>query len=254
MTLLPLPHAGRRYSIERRVLLSDTTPQGRLRLDALARVLHDVATLDNTDAPLADKGLWVIRSIDLDVATWPRYLDELEVTTAVSGTGRAWAERRTDITVAGRTVVAAATLWVNTNPSTGAPASLPAGFDEVYGAAAAGRHVRPSLVLHEPTAAPELVIHLDVRLSDLDIVDHVNNAVHLAFVEEALWRGQIAHATLEPSCQLRIEFRRSLPRGPRATVTLYRADDVVITVGDDDGVSSIARVTRSNLATSLPAT
>lgn len=244
MPLVPLPAQGRRYQQRRRVLLSDTTPEGRTRLDALARFLHDVATLDNTEAPLADKGLWVIRSIELDIATWPRYLDELDVITAVSGTGRAWAERRTDLARDGELLVSAAAIWVNTNPQTGAPASLPEGFEAVYGEAAQGRRVRPTLVLAEPDAAPDLDLELDLRLADLDIVDHVNNAVHLALVEEALWRAG-ASATLDGApTGVRVEFPRALPKGERARVRAWLGAEPIVTIGDTDGTSSLTRVER----------
>lgn len=243
MPLAPLPDQGRRYDDHRRVLLSDTTPDGRLRLDAIARFLHDIATLDNTDAPLVDKGLWVIRSIDIEIFSWPRYLDAVDLTTAVSGTGRAWAERRTDLSVRGELLVSAAAVWVNTRPDTGAPASLPDGFDEVYGEAAAGRRVRPSLVITTPDTEPEATWHLDLRRSDLDIVDHVNNAIHLALVEEALWRAGLTAALTEPT-HVRIEFPRSLPGGSAATVSLWGTDPLTIVVGDDEGPSSVTAIER----------
>lgn len=241
MPLVPLPDQGRRYDDRRRVLLSDTTPDGRLRLDAIARFLHDIATLDNTDAPLADKGLWVIRSIDIEVFAWPRYLDAVALTTAVSGTGRAWAERRTDLSVRGDLLVGAAAVWVNTRPDTGTPASLPEGFDEVYGEAAGGRRVRPSLVIDPPTGEPGAIWRIDLRRSDLDIVDHVNNAIHLALVEEALWRADLA-AILDAPAHVRIEFPRSLPGGSTATVSLWRTDPLIVVVGDDEGPSSITAI------------
>jgi acyl-ACP thioesterase len=237
-----MPHSGRRYELGRHVLLSDTTPDGRMRLDAIARVLHDVATLDNTDAPLVDKGLWVIRSIELEITAWPRYLDALEVATAVSGTGRAWAERRTDLAVGGETLVAAAALWVNTRADTGAPATLPTGFDEVYGEAAGGRRVRPTLEIARPERAPDWQTEAELRRADLDIIDHVNNAVHLALVEEALWRADREDRLSRPA-RVRIEFPRGLAGTERAALALWEhAGEILVEVADAEGPSSLTRI------------
>jgi hypothetical protein len=40
---LPLPTVGRRFTGGQRVRLGDTDPHGRLRPDAAARYMHDVA-------------------------------------------------------------------------------------------------------------------------------------------------------------------------------------------------------------------
>ena len=44
-----LPESGRRFSVVRKVRLGDVTPKGRLRLDAVARYLQDIATDDSLD-------------------------------------------------------------------------------------------------------------------------------------------------------------------------------------------------------------
>ena len=47
---MPLPSAGRTFTGERIVRLGDVSPAGRLRLDAVARYLQDIATDDAVDA------------------------------------------------------------------------------------------------------------------------------------------------------------------------------------------------------------
>jgi acyl-ACP thioesterase len=60
---------ARRFSARRPIRLSDTDATGRLRLDAVARYLQDVAADDVLDAGWApDEHIWVVRRSNLDVA------------------------------------------------------------------------------------------------------------------------------------------------------------------------------------------
>ena len=68
--LVPRPARGRRYAHERRVRLSDTGPDGVLRLDGLARYLQDVATDDWSDASLDPQGTWVVRRTVVRAWRW----------------------------------------------------------------------------------------------------------------------------------------------------------------------------------------
>ena len=90
--------AGRSYTARRRVRLGDATPNGRLRLDAVARYLQDVANDDGRDADWSDPHWWVVRRTVIDVRTFPVYLQEVDLTTWCGGVGSHWAERRTRIT------------------------------------------------------------------------------------------------------------------------------------------------------------
>src|SRR5947209_18006590 len=88
---------GRRFELEMRPGLSDCTPSGRIRLDALARWLQDVAFADVEDAGLADSAVWVVRRARLHVRRFPRFHERFQLATFCSGLGRAWAERRPTI-------------------------------------------------------------------------------------------------------------------------------------------------------------
>ena len=70
-TMVPLPDVGRRFSPCRRVRLGDASPGGRLRLDAVARYLQDVANDDAEDAGLANPASWVVRRTTIEVRPRP---------------------------------------------------------------------------------------------------------------------------------------------------------------------------------------
>ena len=183
---MPLPALGRRFTGSRPVRLGDVEPSGRLRLDATARYLQDVASDDAADAGLASG--WVARRTLIDVLR-PAVLGErLELTTFCSGTGRSWAERRTSITGDSGARTEAVSLWVQVDAASGRPTPLDAGFDARYGEAAGGRRVSSRLVLPPPPAGAAVRSWI-VRAVDIDPLDHVNNATQWAILEEVLPAG-----------------------------------------------------------------
>ena len=95
-------------------------------------------------------------------------------------------------------------IWVHTDPATGAPSPLPAGFDAVWGVTAAGRKV--SARLRHPAPPPDAPRRAwPLRATDIDVVGHVNNAAYWAAIEEELARrGRPRVRTAE------IEFRSGL--------------------------------------------
>ena len=95
--LVPRPDRGR--SFEREVVpgLADATASGRVRLDAIARWLQDIAYADIVDAGLAGRGAWVVRRARLRVEAFPRFGEPVVVRTFCSAAGRVAAERRTTV-------------------------------------------------------------------------------------------------------------------------------------------------------------
>src|SRR5687768_5948324 len=141
-SMVPLPSEGRVVRTERRVRLGDVSPAGRLRLDALVRYLQDVATDDSRDAGLDPSKQWVVRRTALEVRELPVYEGMVQLATWCGGIGSHWAERRTSITGGDRSLVEAATLWVQVDEATMRPARVDGRFHEVYARAAQGRTVR----------------------------------------------------------------------------------------------------------------
>ena len=199
-TFVARPGLGRVVTIARDVGLADVRPDSTLRLDAIARFLQDVADHDAVTAEV-DGGLWVLRRMALHVARTPRFRAELSCSTWCSGVGARWAERRTDLVFGELTCVQAGALWVHVDPTTGAPARLPEGFDALWGATANGRRVRANL-RHAAPPADARTDQWPLRATDVDVLDHVNNAAYWAPVEEELARRGRPRVT-----DAEIEFR-----------------------------------------------
>ena len=77
--------------------IADAIGGGRVRLDAIARWLQDVAYADLLDAGFDEGGVWIVRRVRLRVDSFPRFGEPVTLRTYCSGLGRFAAERRTTI-------------------------------------------------------------------------------------------------------------------------------------------------------------
>lgn len=196
LDFLPPSTDGRRFSGGQRVRLGDTDPQGRLRPDAAARYLHDVAGDDWDDTGIGTGDLWVVRRTAMRLTAtgrWPNIGESVRATTWCSGIGAAWAERRTDLAVDGAVLVETEALWVPLD-ATGRPRRISPEFRGVYESASAGRRVSGRVTLTEvPDDAERRPWPL--RRADLDVAGHVNNAASWAALVDVAERP-VASAVL----------------------------------------------------------
>lgn len=231
-----LPERGRRFTHERLVRLGDVTVSGRLRLDALARYLQDVASDDVRDAGI--DAPWVMRRLALTVGTLPRFDEMVELVTFASGAGPRIAERRTTVTVDGRVGAEAVAIWVYVDAESGRPAPLEDWFFELYGEASGGRRVSSRLRLPGPPA-DAATRPWPLRASDFDVLGHVNNAVYWEAVEDELAR--IARGRRIVAAEL--EHKAPVEPGDALDVrTVVDGDALAVWLSSGDTVRTAARV------------
>ncbi|MHB1907024.1 MAG: acyl-ACP thioesterase domain-containing protein [Acidimicrobiales bacterium] len=222
---------SRRYLGAATVRLGDVDPNGRLRVDALARYLQDVATDDwnDTGLVLESDDVWLVRRTGLRRvagARWPGYLEGLELATWCAGTGGAWAERRTDVLLDGVVVIETVALWVPTDLE-GRPVRMRESFFAAYGEAARARRVS-SRVGVPPMSEGATRRPWPTRRSDLDLVGHVNNA--------AVWEV-VTEVAPGPLGAASVVHHGALERGD--DVALVEGDRVAwLVVGDEVRVSA----------------
>ena len=185
--IVPPPASGRVFEQTVRAGLGDAAPSGRVRLDAMAGWLQDVAYADVEDAGLVEAASWVVRRVRLVVPAFPRFGDTMTLRTFCSGLGRMWAERRTTISGPGGDVEAVA-VWIHLDRDTLRPKPFSPAEFEVYGEAAGGRQIKARL--RHPVPGPDAARSPWVfRATDTDIADHVNNAAYWQPLEERLLAG-----------------------------------------------------------------
>jgi acyl-ACP thioesterase len=189
------------YAHAPQVGLADVAPDGRVRLDALARWLQDAAWADVVDSGIEDDGVWVVRRLELRVGRFPYFGETPAVETWCSGVGKLWAERSSTVRSDGGGLVEAVALWVHLDPTGSRPRPLPPGFDAVY---PSDRRVKARL--HHPAEPPPAAQRAPwrFRAAELDLAGHVNNSAYWQILEE---ENPAANGTYE------IEHRAPAPAG-----------------------------------------
>lgn len=245
---VPLPAAGRTVSSARAVRLGDVSPRGRLRLDALACYLQDVANDDARSSGIADPDGWVVRRTAFLIDRHAVLAETVTLTTFCSGIGPRWAERRTVIRGDRGAVAEAVSLWVAVDAGTGRPRRLDADFAAVYGPSAGGRTVSARLVHQDPTRDPRddrgedpaPGLPFPLRFADFDPFGHVNNAVHWAMLEEVLAGEVLAGGS---SLLVELEYRRAIERDAEVSLVVSRTGEgAMVWITDGLGPAASARV------------
>jgi acyl-ACP thioesterase len=205
--LVPIPSQGRTFAESRRVRLTDMDAHGRLRLDAVARFLQEIA-IDDVDETGwgAPDHLWFVRRMRVDVLE-PFIGDRsVELVTWCSGLATVAAGRRWSLTGDRGGRIEVDSVWIHLDADQ-RPARI-ARFDS-YAEAAGERRVstRPQLA-DPPTDGPRSPWPL--RASDVDLHGHVNNTVYWQAIEHVLLA-----AGPEPGRPLRafLDFRAPLDLG-----------------------------------------
>lgn len=207
---------------------------GRLRLDALARFLQDVAIDDVQETGWGmPEHLWFVRRIRIDLVR-PFLSDTtVQLTTWCSGVaalaaGRRWSIRGDD---GGRAEVDS--VWIHLDAA-GSPARI-----ESFGPyleAAGDRRVTTRLTLSRPPADAAR-IPWPLRATDVDLHGHVNNTVHWQAIECLL-----PELGIDPRRPVRgeLEYHRPLDVGEQ--LTLIASEKGVAFVSGEADVKAVARV------------
>jgi acyl-ACP thioesterase len=235
------PDGARLFTLTMRPGLADCAPSGRIRLDALARWLQDVAYADVEDAGLAQSAVWVVRRTRIEVTRFPRFAETCTVRTFCSGLGRMWAERRTTIECAGIPVadVETVALWVHLDAESWRPAPFTEAEIAAYGGAPAERRITARLRHPAPGAGAERS-RWTFRATECDIAGHINNAAYWQPLEEDLLRSGD-----EPE-HLDVEMEYRTPSQPGEKLLLR--EHPRLWLASDAGETHASLLVRSGLA------
>lgn len=209
--------------------------RGRLRLDAVARFLQDVA-IDDVDETGwgAPQHLWFVRRIRVDVIEPFIFDHEVELATWCSGVAALAAGRRWSLYGDRGGRIEVDSVWVHLGPDQ-APRRIE-GFG-VYTEAAGNRRVSTKLLLPDPppgaTRSPWAL-----RSADVDVHGHLNNAAYWQAVEHHL--GELVD--LSRGVRAELDYRHPIDLGDRVDVSAWvDGGGAALAFLVDDLVAAVAR-------------
>jgi acyl-CoA thioesterase FadM len=233
----PPSETERRSSSIYRVRFDEAGPDGIARASACLRFAQDLAWLHSERRGFGrtwylDRGLaWVVRAIDLTIQTALPTGAAMIATTEVIGGRRAMARRHCDLRAEadGSPIATVVTDWVMTTTA-GVPTRVPDAFPIAFGVPLGS--FQPIRVDPGEPPAGESRRSFEVRLHELDPMGHVNNAVYVDWLDEAIDLADPAAIRVIPR-RYRLEYRAAVAPGaelvgrawPDASGWLYRLED-----------------------------
>jgi acyl-ACP thioesterase len=220
----PVPGIDNGFLAGYRVRFDEAGPDGRLRTSALLRYAQDVAwrhseQLGFDRAWYQSRGLgWVVRGCELEILQPIPIGHTLRVSTAVVGHRRIWARRLGACHLADGALAATVTTdWVLLD-ARGRIVRIPPDF----GVAFTNPEVDSEILrVAQPAGETVSTAEIRVRPADLDPLDHVNNAVYVDWLEEALDGAGWRSASEAVPRSYRLEYAASAARGDLVRIALH---------------------------------
>lgn len=215
------------YRAGYRVRFDEAGPDGRARASTILRYAQDIAWRHSEDRGFdrswyADRGRWwVVRSVDLEILAPVLMGRTVRLATAVVGHRRIWARRLGEARLVDGDVAARIlTDWVILDDR-GRLVRIPEAFGEAF----PNPELTGEIIRVPPTAVPSgaISVAIAVRHQDLDPMGHVNNAVYLDWVDDALGAAGLESATTAPR-RLKLEYVASAGPGDEIEALAWRAD------------------------------
>ena len=118
--------SGRTFATTRPARFGDLSPGGRLRLDAIARYVQDIASDDTTDAGLENDMAWVARRTAVELRTTPGFREPLALDHVLLRVRRSLGRAAGLDPAASRAPsIETVSLWVHLDAESGRPVPLP---------------------------------------------------------------------------------------------------------------------------------
>ncbi|CAM4485274.1 acyl-ACP thioesterase domain-containing protein [Nocardia ninae] len=232
------PPAGTPFETGWPVRLADTDGDQRLRLDAIARYLQDIGFehLDAVEDGDSHRG-WVVRRTVIDVLKPIQFGERVTLRRWCSGLSNRWCNMRVQICGSSGGLVETEAFLIHFGTESGVPARMSDRFMEPMLASTTEHRLRWKAALTDPAPTADTadvqVRPFPLRITDIDMLDHVNNSVYLSGVEEVL----ADHDDLKSGAHRAIiEYAKPLRSGDLVELVAHRAGsvlDIWFAVGDE---------------------
>lgn len=187
MMPVPDPHPDV-FDTEWPLRVADVDRQGRLKFDAATRHIQDIGSDQLREMGFEETHpLWIVRRTMVDMIEPIEFKDMLRLRRWCSGTSNRWCEMRVRIDGRNGGLIESEAFWININRETQGPARISDDFLEGLRRTTSEGRLRWKAYLK--AGSREDAVHVrdyPVRVSDIDIFDHMNNSVYWTVVEDYL--------------------------------------------------------------------
>src|SRR5579875_3384106 len=168
--------------------VADIDRTGRLRLDSAARHIQDIGQDQLREMGFEETHpLWIVRRTMVDLVRPIEFNDMLRMRRWCSGTSNRWCEMRVRIDGRKGGLMESEAFWININRETQGPARIADDFIEGLRRTTNVDRLRWKAYLRAGSRDDALEIHeYPVRVTDIDLFDHMNNSVYWSVIEEYL--------------------------------------------------------------------
>lgn len=231
LSLPECPQRATPFTVTRRVRIGDCGVDRKLRLDGVACYLQDIG-FDHLDAMPDGHAhqAWIVRRMVIDVVRPISFGEYVTVRRWASSTSTRWCNMRVQIDGADGGLVETESFLIHFDADKGIPARMSEAFLEPILAATDEHRLRWRPTLTEPVSPADAAVEsteFEVRVADLDFLEHVNNAAYLQIVENVLGR----YARLSTSAhRTTVEYVKPIVAGDVVTVC-WRYRDGVLDIG-----------------------
>lgn len=204
---VPDPHPDV-FDTEWPLRVADVDRAGRLKFDAATRHIQDVGSDQLREMGYEETHpLWIVRRTMVDLIRPIEFKDNLRMRRWCSGTSNRWCDMRVRIDGRKGGLMESEAFWININRETQGPARISDDFIEGLRRTTSENRLRWKAYLTRGLRDDAADVRAyPVRVSDIDIFDHMNNSVYWSVVEEYL--ATMPELTGAP---LRVTIEHDLP-------------------------------------------
>lgn len=169
------------------VRYDECNPYGYVTPAGVLLYLQDIAGLHAAEVKILEGGVWIARRTMLDFTAPVPARATVEITTGPLGYSKVQAQRGYEVRIAGQPdpAITGRTIWVFLSLQ-GRPIRLPENFFKSW--ASGGSHpLLPDAPWPTDPPHPPFVTTSSVRFSDLDMINHMNNAAYVELLDDAAW-------------------------------------------------------------------
>jgi acyl-ACP thioesterase len=185
---VPDPHPDV-FDMQWPLRVADIDRDGRLRFDAATRHIQDIGTDHLRELGFEETHpLWIVRRTMIDLIRPIEFQDMLRLRRWCSGTSNRWCEMRVRIDGRKGGLIESEAFWININRETQGPARISDDFIAGLQRTTDVDRLRWKAYLKAGGRDDaDQIREYPVRVSDIDIFDHMNNSVYWTVVEDYLY-------------------------------------------------------------------